>query len=133
MIDLVVSPTTVILRIRIRMLVLLSLRVRTNGPMFAARWFTGLFFVAGILYFLFRERRCGHRPDRGRRRQRHSSSPRPRARRCYSNAKNLPLAISGGVAIAGVETTTAEGLLAVTLFSLTASATVLIHRRAGGG
>ena len=34
----------------ILMLVLLSLRVRTNSLMFTARWFTGVFFVAGILY-----------------------------------------------------------------------------------
>jgi hypothetical protein len=49
-IEIVVSPISITLLILILMLVLLSSRARTDGPMFAARWFTGVFFVAGILY-----------------------------------------------------------------------------------
>ena len=43
-----------------------------------------------------------------------------------ANPKNLPLAISGGVTIAESGATTSAGLVAVGLFSLAASATVLI-------
>ena len=43
-----------------------------------------------------------------------------------ANPKNLPLAISGGLAIAQAGTSTSEGLAAIVLFSITASATVLV-------
>lgn len=43
-----------------------------------------------------------------------------------ANPKNLPLAISGGLGIAQSGATASSGLAAVVLFSLTASATVLV-------
>ena len=43
-----------------------------------------------------------------------------------ANPKNLPLAISGGLAIAQAGASTSGGLAAIVLFSITASATVLV-------
>jgi len=161
-IGIAISPIPIVLLI----LMLVSSRARTNGPMFAAGWLTGVIFVAavayalsdsadvatnptaasggrvievilGVLFLALAVRQWHKRPRPG------VESPQPKIFDAVdtmaptkvlglgfvtaaANPKNLPLAISAGVSIAEAGATAYEGWTAVLLFSVTASATVMI-------